>query len=332
LAALSDATVRNRGDMAAQSFAARNYRAALAYASEVLAISPDDAAALKIRDDSRAMIARFDAAVDEARRRAAAGDVPGAAQALETARSIDPTAPGVTELSARLADQLRNQTTSSAAPAAPSGRASTGPADPAPAPVAAAQTEPRSSVQTPPPDPPPAPPPAATSVSTTPPSVAPQASQPPAPAAAAPPPAADPDTRAAGGAPTPAPTASDRAVPREPAAAPPPTAVEDDDTAVRRVVATYGRAIENKDLGLFRSVKPNLSREEERRLSEGFRAVTSQRVELTVLSIERQSQAALVQVRRRDIIQTGRQQQTAESRQTLALSRASGVWVIVEIR
>jgi hypothetical protein len=121
-------------------------------------------------------------------------------------------------------------------------------------------------------------------------------------------------------------------VPREPAAAPPPTAVEDDDTAVRRVVATYGRAIENKDLGLFRSVKPNLSREEERRLSEGFRAVTSQRVELTVLSIERQSQAALVQVRRRDIIQTGRQQQTAESRQTLALSRASGVWVIVEIR
>jgi len=52
--------------------------------------------------------------------------------------------------------------------------------------------------------------------------------------------------------------------------------VEDDEAAIRRVVATYQRAIENKDLALFRSVKPNLSREEERRIEEGFRAVTSQ--------------------------------------------------------
>ncbi len=43
LAALSDATVRSRRDLATQSFDARNYRAALAYASEVLAVAPDDA-------------------------------------------------------------------------------------------------------------------------------------------------------------------------------------------------------------------------------------------------------------------------------------------------
>jgi hypothetical protein len=108
--------------------------------------------------------------------------------------------------------------------------------------------------------------------------------------------------------------------------------VEDDEAAIRRVVATYGRAIENKDLALFRNVKPNLSREEERRLTEGFRNVVSQRVELTILSVGRQNQSATVQVRRRDVIQTGRQQQTAESRQTFALERANGGWVIVEIR
>ena len=98
------------------------------------------------------------------------------------------------------------------------------------------------------------------------------------------------------------------------------------------MVATYGRAIEAKDLALFRTVKPNLSREEERRLTEGFRNVVSQRVELTILSIERQNQGATVQARRRDVIQTGRQQQTAESRQTFALARANGGWVILEIR
>ena len=43
--------------------------------------------------------------------------------------------------------------------------------------------------------------------------------------------------------------------------------------AIRRVVATYGRAIETKDLGLFRSVKPNLSRTRSGALQEGFRAV-----------------------------------------------------------
>jgi serine/threonine protein kinase len=69
LAALSDATVRSRRDLAAQSLEARNYRAALAYASEVLAVAPDDPTALKIRDDSRAMIARFDAALEDAEAR-----------------------------------------------------------------------------------------------------------------------------------------------------------------------------------------------------------------------------------------------------------------------
>jgi serine/threonine protein kinase len=324
LAALSDATVRNRGEFAAQSFAARNYRAALAYASEVLAVAPDDAGAMRIRDESRAMIARFDIAIEEARQRSAAGDVAGAAQALERARAIDPTAPSVTELSARLSEQLKSQ------PGRPSERPRIAAASPPPRQAAAPAA--------PPPEPPPA---ASTPIAPTAQPVEPGVDRttaqsapaaPPVLPAPAPPPAAQPDTTA---------SAPDAPVkPAEPAPAPaapaaaaqPPAPAEDDDAAIRRLVASYGRAIETKDLGLFRAVKPNLSREEERRLTEGFRAVTSQRVELTILGIDRQGPSATVQVRRRDVIETGRQRQTTESRQTLALSRSSGGWIIVGIR
>ena len=326
IAALSDATVRSRRDLAAQSLEARNYRAALAYASEVLAVAPDDPTALKIRDDSRAMIARFDAALEDARRRAAAGDLSGAAQALESARTIDPTSPSVTELSARLADQLKTQPSASSAPR---GRSAAPPSQtPLPSPADSARVEPTrppaASTQTAPPiQAPPIPTPSGDALAPP----APPKIQPPA-TSAAPQPAPEPEVVA----PPPAPAPAAAAQPSRGATAPAPATAEDDEAVIRRVVATYGRAIETKDLALFRTVKPNLSREEERRLTEGFRNVVSQRVELTILSIGRQNQGATVQVRRRDVIETGRQQQTAESRQTFALARANGGWVIVEIR
>jgi hypothetical protein len=110
-----------------------------------------------------------------------------------------------------------------------------------------------------------------------------------------------------------------------------PSAAEDE-AAIRRVVATYARAIETKDIALFRSVKPNLSREEQRRIEEGFRAVTRQTVDLTVLSIERKGQQAVVAIGRRDTIQAGGREQTVESRQTLTMVRAGEDWTISEIR
>jgi hypothetical protein len=85
-------------------------------------------------------------------------------------------------------------------------------------------------------------------------------------------------------------------------------------------------------VALFRSIKPNLSRAEERRLQDSFRAVTSQRVTLTVLSIDRHGDRATVLVRRRDVIQVGAQEQTAERQQTLTMTRARDGWVIAEIR
>jgi hypothetical protein len=118
--------------------------------------------------------------------------------------------------------------------------------------------------------------------------------------------------------------------------APPPAAAvaapaEDDDAAIRRVVATYARAIENKDLGLFRTVKPNITPDEQRRIEEGFRAVTSQRVAVTILSIDRRGQEATVRLRRQDTIQANGRTQTANSQQAMTLIRSASGWVIREI-
>jgi len=128
-----------------------------------------------------------------------------------------------------------------------------------------------------------------------------------------------------------APEASDADKPR--AATPPPASTAaDDEAAIRRLVATYARAIETKDLALFRSIKPNLSAEEQRRLENGFRAVSSQQVSLNIVSIERHRDDATVVIKRRDTIDAGGRRQVVDSDQTLQLTRTAGGWVVVTIR
>jgi len=97
-------------------------------------------------------------------------------------------------------------------------------------------------------------------------------------------------------------------------------------------VTTYARAIESKDLALFRSIKPNLSAEEQRRLEDGFRAVTSQQVALTIVSIDRRRDDATVALKRRDTIDVGGRKRTVGSDQTLQLARTPAGWVVVTIR
>ncbi len=122
---------------------------------------------------------------------------------------------------------------------------------------------------------------------------------------------------------------AERARPTAPPAA---TPAPDDEAAIRRLVATYARAIETKDLALFRSIKPNLSAEEQRRLENGFRAVSSQEVALTIVSIDRRRDDATVAIKRRDTINVGSRRQTVDSDQTLVLTRNPGGWVVVTIR
>ena len=69
---------------------------------------------------------------------------------------------------------------------------------------------------------------------------------------------------------------------------------------IRRVIATYARAIETKDLALYRSVKPNLSATEQKTIEDGFRAVTSQRVTINIRKSEHRDRRDR-RLRRRDI-------------------------------
>jgi ketosteroid isomerase-like protein len=326
---LSEALVQSRLELATASFNARNYRSAITAAGEVLRAAPNHAAATKIRDEAQAMLTRLDESVADARRLVAAGNAEGAARALDAARAIDPNAAGIAEVAAQLVDHYKGQA-NAAREGEQRARAAQQrpPAAPAPAPRPPAQVTPASPSPSPPNQP--APLNQAPATQAAPPSPAPAVEPPPAPPPPPPkmvtPPVTPEPVRRPDPAPaTPAPAPPER---REP---PPAPSAADDESAIRRVIGTYARAIETKDLGLFRSVKPNMSREEQQRISDGFRAVSSQQVDITILSIERRGDTAMVRLRRRDTVEASGRRQTTESQQTMTLTRAGDGWVIGEI-
>jgi hypothetical protein len=217
---------------------------------------------------------------------------------LDESRAVNPAAPIIGELSGRHATQ--------------------GPTAAAPQAVA-------------PPARPAAEPPAAPSLTSAPP--APAATVSPAPVSPSTPP--PPSASAAAVAPAPIPPPPETPAPsvgeRRDLAPAATSSAETDEAAIRRVVAAYARAIETKDLALFRTVKPNLSGDEQRRIEDGFRAVSSQRVVVTIVSIEMRAQDAFVRLKRRDTLQAGGREQTTDSVQTMTFARTGSGWVIQEI-
>jgi serine/threonine protein kinase len=193
------------------------------------------------------------------------------------------------------------------------------PSAPPPAPARAATPEPAAQQPAPvpapvvPAPPPPTPPPAATA----------PAPAPPPPVVVEPPPAVV------------APVVPAPAPPTRPA--PPPETIKvpsgsEDDAAIRAVIATYARAIETKNLELFRSVRPGLTSVEETRLRESFRQVDSQDVTIRVTELKISGRTAVARLARTDVIvSAGRRQPPVSSQQTLTLSKVGSGWVISEI-
>ena len=101
-----------------------------------------------------------------------------------------------------------------------------------------------------------------------------------------------------------------------------------EERALLKVLDAYVRAIEVKDVALFRTVKPNLSQEEERRARKAFESVQSQTVVMTILSVEVEGGFASVKVGRRDTINKGI---VSSFPQTFALEKAKDGWTIREI-
>jgi serine/threonine protein kinase len=342
---LSESQVQGRIDFATASLRNRDFRTALASAEEVLRAIPGHPRAIEVRDGARVQIARLDKALADARRALAAGNADGATLALNEARAIAPATPEIADLSAELVNQFKGQADlarRNAARTVPTGQPPQSP------PGRADRPEARAEIPGSPPASPPGPlPGAASSVTRLDPPQLPApssasappvaqsstpASEPPAvrpePAATKPtPPPAEPAAQPSGASRSAQPAntnAGRRGAGADPSA---PTAAEDEAAIRELLVTTYARAIETKSLALFRRAKPNLSAEEERKLTEAFRG-PQQRIEITILSIDRRGDRASVRVRRRDTIGTAGRQQTAESQQAMTLIRANGGWVI----
>ena len=101
-----------------------------------------------------------------------------------------------------------------------------------------------------------------------------------------------------------------------------------EDAVIRKVIADYGRAIETKDLDLFKAVKPNLTQEEERRTRAAFEAVKSQVVKITITAVEVQGADAVVRASRRDTLNGSL---VSSFPQTFRLVRGKGGWGIQQI-
>jgi hypothetical protein len=115
--------------------------------------------------------------------------------------------------------------------------------------------------------------------------------------------------------------------PPAPVTQPPAASAASEEPAIRRVLQDYERAIETKDLALFRTVKPNLSGQEERTLRATFAQVRSQEIEMTVGPIAIDGKEARVRVTRQDTIDG----KPFTFQQRLVLVKDGGSWTIREI-
>jgi hypothetical protein len=97
---------------------------------------------------------------------------------------------------------------------------------------------------------------------------------------------------------------------------------------IRKVLEAYIRAVEAKDVQMFRAVKPNLSDEEERRVRTAFKSIQTQAVKMNVLSLDVKESKATVKVARRDTINGSI---VSSFPQTFQLAKENTGWTIQDI-
>jgi serine/threonine protein kinase len=172
------------------------------------------------------------------------------------------------------------------------------------------------------------PPPAVSSPVAVPPPVttpAPEEAKPqPAPA---PPPAAEPAP------PPPAPVQPATPPPRAtvtPEPSQPAAPVETDEAAIRRVIRVYEQAIETKNIGLYRSVRPGLTPAAETVLMNSFRQIDSQEIDIRVENLRIEGKTATARLGRRDTLITAGRRQIQNSTQTLRFEKTGAGWIIAE--
>jgi tetratricopeptide (TPR) repeat protein len=97
------------------------------------------------------------------------------------------------------------------------------------------------------------------------------------------------------------------------------------DPAIRRAIADWGRAIETKDMALFKHVWPGLTGDQEKALRDSFKNVKSQQVALSVEGVDVKGSTATVRISRQDTV-NGQQQKPRQH--TVRMSQRPSGWVI----
>jgi serine/threonine-protein kinase len=350
---LTEALVTGQVELAREDLESRSYESAVERAGKALALSPQSAEAQEVLAVARTRLGERDAAVAEARRALGSGDTEGATRALGRVLAVDPSHPVVAELSRAVDAKVRALAEAARRAVAPfrqaAERARAAQAEPYAGPrrladeadrlfsrgefAVAAQryTESRMAFERAQRQVLAAPSPPATPATSFAPAVARVATTAAAPSPTAAPAAVPPPRREATPLPTavPAPIAAALPTPAFAAASvPSPAARVTPEAAVRRVIADYGRAIESQDVELFRSLKPDLSPDDEKRLREAFKNIKSQQVGLTIDAVEVDGARASVRVSRQDVV-NGRPMKSA--RQTFRLVRVGETWRIQSI-
>lgn len=329
---LKDAMVTSSLQSARQSLEYKNFAAAITSAQQVLKLDQGNAEAKQILDKAETTLKQLDAAAEEAKLAVQAGNFDKASEALQRAMEINPTHPVVAELSRQLDSTFKGkaedarQSMRSARTGAERARA-TNLQSFTEATQAAGEAEglfksekftaatqkfleaqnqydrarraAEDRAATPPPTtmaqfapPPQTQPPVTLPPTTLPPVTAPPVTTPPH---------------------TPPPT-------------PPPPVNEE--PAVRRVITDYKRALESKDLGLFKAIKPNLSADDEKKLRDSFGNIRTWEVAIDIESVHMDGDRAVVRISRRDTVNG---QRTQPQSQTFTLVKGGGSWTIRDI-
>jgi len=338
-ARLADVYVANQVELARADLASHDYEAAARRAEDVLKVVPANAQARGVLDEAREAQRQIDEAVAQARGAFGQGDVSAASLALGRVMALDPRHPVIGELSAALKQHFRPQAEDArrqaegARGAAEEARASAlagftrGQKLAAEADglfrrqdyAAAAQRflEARDSFGR-----------AKREADTARAVAARPAPLPTSPAAQVTP---SPLAPTVAPAPTVSPTAAIAAPPPPASVSPPapvPATPRSAEAEVRQVIAEYGRAMETRDLALYRALKPDLSAEDEKRLRQAFKDNKTLRVGITVDSVQVEGDRATVRVTRQDVID-GRP--TKAVSQVFRLVRAGATWQIQAI-
>jgi len=331
--ALKDALVSNQVELARVDLDNKDYKAAIARADRALALEPASAEARQVRDQAERTAAELEAVALEARRAFDAGDTDHATRALARVLALDPRHPVAGELTAALNMHFRKQAEDARRMADESRRE----AEPfrSAAPDAFAQAdrtgrdagallqknefavatqkflESRDAYER--------------ARRTAEAAARAAAAAAAARAAAA---ASVPSTVVARNLPPPitVPPVATLPAPTLPAA--PAPGAPGPEPAIRKVIADYGRAIESKDIALFRAVKPNLTPDEEKRLQESFKAIKSQQVGITIEAVQVDGGLATVRVSRQDTINGTR---VKPIQQVFRLVPSGSTWAIQTI-